>query len=114
MPGFRSQDDEHHLFNWNPSAAAMSRLKSNGSSAIPGIAAYLTDCVENPKQYAKGENCVSDRLLFLVAQGGDHPVLRVYEKEPVLQTREMRECLHRGGHVVWKSGANISPIACDR
>jgi hypothetical protein len=111
---FRSQDDQQAFGGWDPGERAMHQLRSNGLSAIPGIAAYLTECSEDPKRYARGPSCASDRLLFLVAKGGDHPVLQLYEKHPYYYTRDMRACIHRGGHVVWSGGPTSKPVTCNR
>lgn len=97
---FRAVDDEVSFGSWYPGVDAGLALRRHGKSGIPGIANYLSDRLSKTSGtgYPYG---VSQGLLAMIAEGGDHPLLQQCEKYPEFETGKMRACIRAGRHVVW-------------
>lgn len=97
---FRVADDNAAFGVSNPGAAAFRRLIRSDHRAVPGVADYLNDRLLAEERCRGDLPCgVSIGLLAFLAETGDHPVLAAYERYPLLQTPQIRECLHSGHQV---------------
>jgi len=103
----RTVDDTRRWGTGSPSLSAIWLLKKRGVSAAPGIVAFLNENLTRPQSW-HGYPWETAWLLAEVAKAGDNPILEAYERYPYLESGKMRQCIHAGRHVVWKSGPGWS------
>src|SRR4051794_26942065 len=98
---FRTTDDVARFGTSDPGGAARSRLRRSGIGAVPGVAEFLADRLASMGFCYSAPCGATTGLLAFVAQTGDQPLLAAYERYPVLQVRQIRQCLHAGNSVEW-------------